>query len=75
MLKFSTVTVVILFVTNLLSAASPLELFVAANGDDLNSGKSVHTAFATIERSRQEISKIKAAGELPADGIDWAPLN
>ena len=69
MLKFSTVTAVILFVTNLLSAAGPLELFVAANGDDLNSGKSVHTAFATIERSRQEISKIKAAGELPSDGI------
>ena len=69
MLKFAAITAVILSVTNLLSAASPAALFVAANGDDLHSGKSAQTAFATIARAREEIRKIKVAGELPDGGI------
>lgn len=43
-------------------------LFVASNGNDANSG-SEDKPFATLERARDEIRKIKAAGPLPAGGI------
>ena len=69
MLKISTITALILFLTNILWASSPLALFVAPGGDDLHSGKSVETAFATIARARAEIRKIKASGELPSGGV------
>ena len=69
MFKFSTITALILSFTNFLSSASSVEIFVAADGDDLHSGKSADTAFATITRARDEIRKIKAAGELPAGGV------
>jgi len=69
MLKFATTTSVIFFVANSLSVADPVDLFVAANGDDLHSGKSTQSAFATIERAREEIRNIKAAGKYPDGGI------
>lgn len=43
-------------------------LFVAADGSDANPG-SQQKPFATLERARDEIRKIKAGGSLPADGI------
>ena len=69
MLKFAAITAVILSVTNFPSAAGPAALFVAADGDDLHSGKSEQTAFATVARAREEIRTIKVAGGLPDGGI------
>lgn len=43
-------------------------LFVASHGSDANAG-SEDKPFATLERARDEIRKIKAAGPLPAGGI------
>lgn len=45
------------------------EYFVAQNGDDAHDGKSAATAFASIDRAREEIRKIKSAGGLPAGGV------
>jgi len=43
-------------------------LFVAADGSDANPG-SADRPFATLERARDEIRKMKAGGPLPAGGI------
>jgi len=43
-------------------------LFVAGNGSDANPGTE-EKPFATLERARDEIRKIKAGGPLPAGGI------
>lgn len=43
-------------------------LFVASDGNDDNDG-TIENPFATIERARDEIRKIKQNGALPKDGI------
>jgi hypothetical protein len=43
-------------------------LFVAANGDDTNPGTE-EKPFRSLERARDEIGRIKAAGPLPVGGI------
>ena len=45
------------------------ELFVAPGGNDSHDGRSVGTAFATIERARDEIRGLKAGGQLPPGGV------
>jgi hypothetical protein len=52
-----------------LQKASASELFVAAGGADVWDGKSPQTAFATIGRARDEICRLKSAGELPPGGV------
>jgi Right handed beta helix region len=46
-----------------------VEMYVASDGDDRHDGKSVSTAFATINRAREEIRKMKSAGPLPVGGV------
>ncbi len=59
-----------------LKKSSGMTLFVANNGNDAWSGRlaapnSTETdgPFATLERARDEIRKIKGAGEMPAGGV------
>ena len=54
----------------LLPTAHATEIFVAPGGDDSHDGKSANAAFATIGRARDEIRKIKSAGELAAGRRD-----
>lgn len=59
-----------LILTGLASASSPgVTLFVSPTGNDSRDGRSVTGAFATITRARDEIRKIKSAGELPNGGV------
>ena len=56
------------------AAATPLTLYVATNGNDSWSGKLAAPAaadgpFATLERARDEIRKLKQAGDLPSGGV------
>lgn len=69
MFKIAATIVLLLSVTKSLSVAGPTALFVATDGDDLHSGRSVSTAFATIARARDEIRKIKATSGMPDGGI------
>ncbi len=43
----------------------PLVLYVAPGGNDAGTGRSATAAFATLTRARDEVRKLKAAGELP----------
>jgi len=57
-----------------LSHAQGLQLFVATNGNDEWSGRTDRPAapegpFATLERAREEIRGLRAAGALPAGGV------
>ncbi|OGV62192.1 MAG: hypothetical protein A3K19_01385 [Lentisphaerae bacterium RIFOXYB12_FULL_65_16] len=58
------------------AAAEPLTLYVAPNGCDVWSGVKADPAqdkkdgpFATLERARDEIRRLKQAGALPAGGV------
>ncbi len=58
-------------------AAVPATLFVATDGDDACSGARAQRAppdptagpFRTLERARDEIRRLKAAGKLPSGGV------
>lgn len=51
-----------------MSESKGLTLYVAADGNDSNSGRTSEKPFATLERARDEIRKIKKA-DLPIGGI------
>ncbi len=51
------------------SPAPGLTLYVSPTGDDTKTGASIDQAFATLDRARDEIRKVKQAGKLPAGGI------
>jgi len=59
-------------ILGLLMLASPdapaAQLFVALNGDDANPGTEAQP-FATLERARDEVRRLKADGSKPAEGI------
>ncbi len=62
-----------------LASAAPLTLYVATNGNDTWSGTKPDPAadrrdgpFATLERARDEIRRLKQAGGLPAGGVTVA---
>lgn len=50
------------------AAEQPLTYFVAANGSDAGIG-TIAAPFATLERARDEIRKVKHSGGLPAGGV------
>jgi len=50
------------------AGAAVTELFVSPTGNDANTGGQA-SPFATIARARDEIRKIKSAGELPRGGV------
>ncbi|HGJ64949.1 TPA: right-handed parallel beta-helix repeat-containing protein [bacterium] len=52
-----------------MSESKGLTLYVAVNGNDSNSGHTADKPFATLERARDEIRKIKKLSGLPKDGI------
>ncbi|MBM3501261.1 MAG: right-handed parallel beta-helix repeat-containing protein, partial [Armatimonadetes bacterium] len=55
------------------ACAAPLRLFVAPNGDDSATGRQAKPGkngpFATLERARDEVRKLKAEGGLPTGGV------
>jgi Right handed beta helix region len=57
------------FVIGISSLSKSQEIFVAPNGNDARDGKSIPSAFATIDRACDEIRKIKSAGKLPVGGV------
>ena len=52
-----------------LGAPGPLKLYVAPGGDDAATGRSRGAAFATLVHARDELRKLKAAGELPRGAV------
>jgi hypothetical protein len=52
-------------------AADPVaaRIYVAPTGSDTANGKSPDSAFATLERARDEIRRLKSTGPLPAGGV------
>ncbi len=50
------------------AALTAAELFVAESGSDANPG-SFEAPFASLERARDEIRKMKAASKLPPEGV------
>ena len=66
----------LLGLTTGLTWGEPLTLYVAPNGSDLAAGRQpaptpdkTDGPFATLERARDEIRRLKQAGELPAGGV------
>src|SRR5437016_13959707 len=57
--------IVVLFLARPLSA---LELYVATNGNDANSGTKAKP-FATLERARDEVRELKQNARLPRSGV------
>ena len=53
------------------STADPVasRIYVAPTGSDSANGKSPDSAFATLERARDEIRRLKSSGPLPAGGV------
>ena len=57
-------------VAMMLSAnAAEQKMYVGAKGDDGNNGTAPQNAFASLNRARDEVRKIKLAGHLTAGGI------
>jgi len=57
------------FVHFALAAELGLRLHVAPSGSDASNGRTPATAFATLERARDEIRRLKASALLPSGGI------
>ncbi len=56
--------------SRLATAGAPAaEVFVSASGDDARDGRSRETAFATIERARDEVRRVLAAGGLSEGAV------
>ncbi len=53
----------------LLKSSAAVDLFVAANGNDRQDGRSMAAAFGTLTRARDEIRQLNATGLLPAGGV------
>ncbi len=49
--------------------AAPLTLYVSPGGKDSADGKMPARAFATLERARDEIRRLKSSGSLPKGGV------
>ena len=51
-----------------LAGAAPLALYVAPDGSDTASGLTAKTPFATVERARDELRKLRVDSKLPPEG-------
>lgn len=54
----------VFFLWSFSTAAAQTEVFVSPDGSDQNDGRSSQRPFASIERARDEMRKLKAAGSL-----------
>ena len=68
---FLLVTLAVLFVQliSITAEASENAFYVSTDGDDGSSGTSVAKAFATLQRARDGIGKLKKAEALPEGGV------
>ena len=67
MMRRSSLSVVapLLVMCGVMHAQEPLRLYVAPGGNDAAAGRSIDAPFATLVRARDEIHRLKTAGQLP----------
>jgi len=63
MAKINSLITVLLLMMLLSCTSSPTQIFVAPNGSDTNGNGSIEQPFASLERARDEIRKLKSEGE------------
>jgi len=80
-LTYKIVIVAVIFTILSKEKADRIKLYVATNGNDAWSGKSrtpnaanTDGPFATLERARDEIRKLKKKSSLPSDGCAYVAV-